>query len=128
MRLLLDSKLFIAYCSGDPQVVDRLDSAVQIWVPFVVLAEIRLGARLLKRGDVQAQLLTRFLQQPGVFSAHSTDATTHHYSILYTQLRRQGTPIPVHDIWIAALALEHSLILYTHDAHFTHLPKIPTVR
>ena len=128
MRLLLDSNRFTAYCSGGPQVVDRLDSAVQIWIPFVVLAEIRLGARLLKRGDAQAQLLSRFLQQPGVFSAHSTDATTHHYSILYAQLRRQGTPIPVHDIWIAALALEHSLILYTHDAHFSHLPQIPTVR
>ena len=48
--------------------------------------------------------------------------------MLYAQLRRQGTPIPVHDIWIAALALEHSLILYTHDAHFSHLPQIPTVR
>ena len=34
MRLLLDSNRFIAYCSGDPQVVDRLDSAVQIWVPL----------------------------------------------------------------------------------------------
>ena len=128
MRLLLDSNRFITYCSGDSEVIERLDAAIQIWVPFVVLAEIRVGARLLKRGDEQAQLLIKFLQQPGVFTAHSTDATTHHYAILYAQLRQQGTPIPVHDIWIAALALEHSLVLYTHDAHFSHLPQIPTVR
>ena len=44
MRLLLDSNRFIAYCTGDSEVIERLDAAIQIWVPFVVLAEIRVGA------------------------------------------------------------------------------------
>ena len=39
-----------------------------------------------------------------------------------------GTPIPTNDIWIAALALEHSLVVYTRDTHFDHLPQIPKIR
>ncbi len=128
MRLLIDSNRFIDFCSGDPEVVSRLESAVQVIVPFVVLAEIRVGSLLFKRGLDQARVLTEFLQQPGVRTVHSTDATTHHCAALYVYLRKQGTPIPTNDIWIAALALEHSLIVYTRDTHFDHLPQIPKIR
>jgi predicted nucleic acid-binding protein len=40
------------------------------------------------------------------------------------QLRRQGTPIPTNDVWIAALVLQHDLVLFTQDAHFARLPQI----
>ncbi len=128
MRLLIDSNRFIDFCSGDPEVVSRLESAVQVIVPFVVLAEIRVGSLLFKRGLDQARVLTEFLQQPGVRTVHSTDTTTHHCASLYVYLRKQGTPIPTNDIWIAALALEHSLVVYTRDSHFDHLPQIPKIR
>ena len=36
--------------------------------------------------------------------------------------RRPGTPIPTNDLWIAAIAIEHGLSLYTRDAHFRHVP------
>ncbi len=128
MRLLIDSNRFIDFCSGDPEVVSRLETAALVVVPFVVLAEIRVASLLLKHGDVQARMLTEFLHQPGVRTVHSTDVTTHHCAALYVHLRKQGTPIPTNDIWIAALALEHSLVIYTRDAHFDHLPQIPKIR
>jgi predicted nucleic acid-binding protein len=40
------------------------------------------------------------------------------------QLRRQGTPIPTNDLWIAALVLQHDLVLCARDRHFDHLPQI----
>jgi tRNA(fMet)-specific endonuclease VapC len=40
-------------------------------------------------------------------------------------LKKAGTPIPTNDIWIAALAVEHSLVLYSRDAHFDRFPGIP---
>ena len=58
---------------------------------------------------------------------HSSDATAHHYASIFAQLRRKGTPIPTNDIWIAALALEHNLILYSRDAHFDKIPSVPRV-
>lgn len=128
MRLLLDSNRFVDFCAGDPEVLSRLECAALVVVPFIVLAEIRVGGRLLKRGEEQVRILSEFLQQPGVQTAHSSDATTHHCATLYAQLQKQGTPIPTNDIWIAALAIEHSLVIYTRDAHFDHLPQIPKIR
>jgi predicted nucleic acid-binding protein len=43
------------------------------------------------------------------------------------QLREQGTPIPTNDIWVAALVLEHNLVLHASGEHFDHLPQLPRV-
>lgn len=128
MRILIDSNRFIDFCAGDPAAVDAFEQAALLVVPFIVLAEIRVGAQSIKRGDTQARVLGELLQQPGVRVAHSTDATAHHYAALYARLKKAGTPIPTNDIWIAALAIEHSLVLYTRDAHFDRLPSIPRLR
>jgi predicted nucleic acid-binding protein len=125
MRILIDSNRFIDFCAGEAEVLDRFEGASLLVVPFVVLAEIRVGAALTKRGEAQVRILQELLQQPGVRIAHSTDTTTHHYAALYAKLRKAGTAIPIKDLWIAALAVEHSLILYTRDAHFDHFPSIP---
>ncbi len=49
---------------------------------------------------------------------------TNRYTDLFRQLRRQGTPIPTNDLWIAALVLQHDLVLCARDRHFDHLPQI----
>jgi tRNA(fMet)-specific endonuclease VapC len=40
------------------------------------------------------------------------------------QLKRAGTPIPDNDLWIAALVLEHNLLLITRDRHFERIPQL----
>jgi tRNA(fMet)-specific endonuclease VapC len=107
------------------EVVDAFEQAVLVVVPFIVLAEIRDGAQSIKRGDAQVRILGELLQQPGVRVVHSSDSTTHHYAALYARLRKAGTPIPTNDLWIAALAIEHELVLYSRDAHFDLIPSIP---
>lgn len=125
LRILIDSNRFIDFCAGEQAVVDAFERAALLVVPFIVLAEIRVGAQSIKRGDAQARVLGELLQQPGVRVAHSSDATTYHYAALYDRLKKAGTPIPTNDLWIAALAIEHSLVLYSRDAHFDRLPGIP---
>ena len=127
MRLAIDSNRFMDFCAGDEAVTRTFEEAALLVIPFVVLAEIRSGAQLCKKGEKQIRVLNALLNQPGVRSAHSTDGTAHHYAAIYAQLRGKGTPIPTNDIWIAAIALEHNLILYTRDAHFDHIPSVPRV-
>ena len=55
------------------------------------------------------------------------DQTTHHYASVFRQLRKQGTPIPANDMWLAALVLQHNLALHARDKHFDHLPQIVRV-
>jgi len=52
------------------------------------------------------------------------EQTIEQYVSLFRQLRRQGTPIPTNDLWIAALVLQHGLVLCARDRHFDHLPQI----
>ena len=32
--------------------------------------------------------------------------------------------MPTNDLWIAAPALQHDLVLYARDEHFDHLPQL----
>jgi predicted nucleic acid-binding protein len=50
------------------------------------------------------------------------DQTTHHYASVFRQLRKQATPIPTNDMWLAALVLQDNLALHARDKHFDHLP------
>jgi predicted nucleic acid-binding protein len=71
--------------------------------------------------------LREFLVKDGVRTLYADDQTTHHYANVYRQLRRQGTPIPTNDMWIAALVLQHNLVLYARDQHFDHLPQLARI-
>jgi predicted nucleic acid-binding protein len=90
----------------------------------VVLAELRSGflcGTLARRNE---KSLTIFLNSERVRVLLADEETTHHFARIFSQLRLQGTPIPVNDIWIAALAVQHDLLLFTRDGHFDCLPQV----
>jgi tRNA(fMet)-specific endonuclease VapC len=89
---------------------------------------LRAGFSLGKRGAENARVLRRFLMKPQVAVLLADEQTTHQYAALFRQLRHQGTPIPVNDLWTAALVLQHGLVLCDRDGHFDHLPQIPRTR
>jgi len=45
--------------------------------------------------------------------------TSDYYSEIINNLKKAGTPVPTNDIWIAAVAFQHGLKLFTKDAHFS---------
>ncbi len=47
--------------------------------------------------------------------------TTDHYAEIRAHLRRAGTPIPVNDLWIAALARQHALPVLSRNRHFDNI-------
>jgi tRNA(fMet)-specific endonuclease VapC len=124
VRLALDSNRYSDLCRNVREAVETVEQAVQVFMPFVVLAELRAGFSVGQRGVENERTLTRFLNRTGVQVILAEETTTHHYAAVYRQLRRQGTPIPTNDIWIAALVLEHDLALYARDRHFDHLPQL----
>jgi len=89
------------------------------------VAELRAGFAAGKRATENERLLRRLLLKEGVAILFADEQTTHHYAATFAQLRRQGTPIPTNDLWIAALVLQHGLVLCTRDRHFDRLPQIP---
>lgn len=124
MRLALDTNRYTDLCRGIADVVETVEGADEVRLPFVVLGELRAGFAVGSQGPRNEAILRRFLLKPGVDVLYADEQTTHHYANVYRQLRKQGTPMPTNDMWIAALVLQHSLVLYDRDAHFDALPQL----
>jgi tRNA(fMet)-specific endonuclease VapC len=127
MRVALDTNRYTDLSRGDEFVVNLIATADEIWLPFVVLGELRAAFAAGSQEARNEAVLRRFLLKPGVGILYAGEQTTHHYASVYRQLRKQGTPIPTHDMWIAALVLEHSLVLCARDAHFDALPQLTRI-
>jgi tRNA(fMet)-specific endonuclease VapC len=127
MRLALDTNAYSGIARGDAAIINVVERAESIAVPFVVVAELRAGFAMGTKGAVNERELSRFLALPDVTVLHSSDATLHHYARIYRQLRMQGTPVPTNDLWIAAMVIEHELTLCTRDTHFHQIPQIVLV-
>ncbi len=124
MRILLDTNRYVDFSRGVAEAVERIQKSERIYLPFVVLAELRAGFLWGSKASENEKFFIEFLNSPRVDILFPDEATTHQYARLFLQLRRQGTPIPTNDLWIAALVLQHNLYLYARDGHFDHVPQL----
>mgnify|MGYP001591334133 CR=1 FL=1 len=124
-RIALDTNRYVDFAKGEDAAVAAVERAAVIFVPFVVLGELRAGFASGSRSLQNERNLHRFLASPRVELLLPDEDTTHHYARLFHQLRKQGTPIPTNDLWIAALVHQHGLYLCARDRHFDHLPQLP---
>jgi tRNA(fMet)-specific endonuclease VapC len=124
VKLALDTNRYTDLCRDAAEVVALVEHAEAVFLPFIVVAELRAGFAVGTRGAENERVLRRFLMKQGVSVLFADDQTTHHYATVFRQLRRQGTPIPTNDLWISALVLQHDLVLCARDRHFDHLPQI----
>jgi tRNA(fMet)-specific endonuclease VapC len=120
----VDTNAYSAAARGEPRAVALLRAADHVTLPFIVLAELRAGFAVGDAGRRNEGALTRFLGSSRVQVQYPDEQTTHHYASVFAQLRWQGTPIPTNDIWIAALVLQHDLVLLTDDRHFANIPQL----
>jgi len=127
MRIAVDTNRYRDFCEGVKEVVECFQTATEICLPLIVLAELRAGFFRGTRARGNEAVLVQFLNAPRTRVLRPNDETTHHYARVYGQLRAQGTPIPSNDIWIAALVMQHDVSLCSRDAHFDHLPQLSRV-
>ncbi len=125
MKLALDTNSYVDFCKGDEKAVAVIQTADQIFLPFITLAELRAGFLVGSQTKENEKILTRFLNSSRVELLFADEQTTHQYARLFHQLRKAGTPIPINDLWIAALVCQHDLFLLSRDQHFDSLPQIP---
>ena len=127
MRVLVDTNRYRDFCEGDPSALEVIQAAARLYLPFVVIAELRSGFLCGTQSRQNEKYLTMFLNSERVEALYPEENTTHHFARIFAQLRLQGTPIPVNDIWIAALAVQHDLVICSRDRHFDCLPQIVRV-
>jgi len=120
MRVALDTDRITDLFRGDMELAEQLGTAEEVWIPLFALGEIKAGFQ----GGTQRRnesLLNRLLAKPTVGVLLPSRETAEHYARIFVQLRRAGTPVPDNDLWIAALVLEHDLVLITRDRHFERI-------
>lgn len=91
------------------------------------MGELRAGFAVGRRGAENERRLKEFIAKLGVDVLFADEATTHHYANLFRQLREAALPIPTNDLWIAALVVQHDLVLCSRGEHFRNLPQIPLI-
>ncbi len=127
MNVALDTNRYRDFCEGNEHAVGIIRTASRVFLPFPVLAELRAGFACGTLARQNERTLNVFLNRSRVVILYADEQTTFHFARLFAQLRQQGTPIPTHDIWIAALVQQHNLFLYSRDKHFETLPQLARV-
>ena len=117
-RSLIDTNIYVAFKRNDPLVVKTFRSLDLIGVDVCVLAELYSGFRLGSRFEQNNDELLQFINNPRVRVYSHDIETAEFYSYVYANLRKKGTPIPTNDMWIAAVAKQHGLAIYSKDQHF----------
>lgn len=123
LKILLDTSAYVNVMRGRSEICRAVQQAETIALTPVVLGELLVGVER-AGGLEEAEGLKEFLASSRVRLLDITHETAKRYAIIHNALRRQGTPIPANDLWIAASAMEHGLELVTCDAHFNQVGQV----
>lgn len=116
VRYLLDTTIIIALMRGDKTIEQHLHQADEVFTPSIALGELFFGAQ---NSTQQQHNLTQTRQYATRYVILPCDASVaEEYGLIRYDLRARGTLIPENDMWIAATARYHHLILATRDNHF----------
>jgi predicted nucleic acid-binding protein len=124
VRVAVDTNRLTDLLRGDAKLAEYLGACEEVWIPLVVLGEMKAGFQGGTQRHRNEILLNQFLAKATVSVLLPGRETAEHYAKIFVQLKRAGTPAPDNDLWIAALVLEHDLTLITRDRHFERIPQL----
>jgi len=115
---LMDTSAYSRMAASAPEARRAVTGPQKLLMSPIVLGELRAGYARGSRRDANEAQLNQFLGQTYVAVLPVTESTADFYADVLAGLLRRGRPIPTNDIWIAASALEHNLVVLTADDHF----------
>jgi tRNA(fMet)-specific endonuclease VapC len=124
-KYLLDTNIIVAYFQGETQVIAKMTGA-DILTNSTVMGEMSYGAYNSTRIEQNLEQLEHF--KSFCIMLPCDDKTSGYYGQIKHELKKAGRPIPENDIWIAASARQHGLILVTRDQHFSAVERLQIER
>lgn len=118
-NVLLDTNIIFALLKGDVSIADKIDSSSQVYLSAIVIGELFYGAQYSIQIEKNIKNINKLKSTYKVLNID--DETSSIYGKIKAVLRKNGTPIPENDIWIAATAIQHKLDLSTRDKHFEQI-------
>ncbi len=123
---LFDTNIVVDELAGNYDTVAQYRIEDNFFISSITLGELMFGAFKSTRTDENLNRLEDFLLKASVLEVGT--GTAQEYGRIKQQLKLIGRPIPDNDIWIAATAIEHRLLLVSHDNHFAHVERLNWVR
>jgi len=123
--VILDTNALSAWAEGDRAIEPVLRSATEMMIPAVVLGEFEFGIRQSRHYRRYADWLHSNLGSVEVVAIDRDVA--HAYGAVRLELKKAGTPIPINDTWIAAIARHRGLPVISRDVHFDAVAGIQRV-
>jgi len=84
----------------------------------ISIGELLSGFKAGGKEQKNREELEKFLDSPRVVVYSVNEDTSEFYAEIHHNLREIGKPVPTNDIWIAAVAFQNGLRLFTKDEHF----------
>ena len=120
--MILDTNALSAWADGHSGAGELLRTATRLVIPTVVLGEYLFGIQQSRQQKRYEEWLSQNL--PATDLAVIGFATAKAYARIRLELKQRATPIAANDVWIAALAEQHSLPIMSNDAHFDAVSSI----
>lgn len=120
--MILDTNALSALAARESGVMALISEAPRLCITLISLGEYECGLRLSRHRSALQNWLRAFLVHADVLSPDQ--ATLEFYADLRVHLKKNGTPIPANDCWIAALARQHRMPIISRDTHFDLVPNV----
>jgi len=124
---MLDTTAVSGFFRGDEGIRESIVSADELFLNPVVIGELLAGFSMGGRERKNREALGELVSSPRMRVIDMDAETSERYAVIYTHLRKAGTPIPTNDLWIAASAMQYGLKLLTLDQHFLLVPQVITI-
>ena len=121
-KLLIDTNIYSYALRGDESVVEILRETDVIGISIISIGELLAGFRIGGLEKKNRKEFEQFLDSPRVVVYHVDEDTAEFYAQILCSLGKIGKPVPTNDIWIAAVAFQNGLKLFTKDVHFQNIP------
>jgi tRNA(fMet)-specific endonuclease VapC len=123
--VILDTNAISAMAEGDPNLEKVLPEVASQFIPAICLGEYRAGVIRSRAGRELERWLEMLERTRQVLPVERE--TTRFYAEIIVDLRQRGSLIPINDVWIAALALQHGLRVLSRDGHFDQVKNLRRV-
>jgi tRNA(fMet)-specific endonuclease VapC len=120
-KILLDTNAYSQFMAGNEKVFEIIGECDVVYLSIFVLSELLYGFKYGSKENENLKDLKIFCSKAIVQTVNAGNETAEIYSEIKFKLRKNGTPIPINDIWIAAHTIETGSLLVTNDAHFNKI-------
>jgi predicted nucleic acid-binding protein len=123
--LIVDTSALVDWARSDARLLATLPSPQRLVLPVIVLGEYLSGAYRSTHREELESWLDRATSQVRIAAVNLQTARV--YAAIRATLDSRGSPIPVNDTWIAALAVQLGLPVLSRDKHFDSVDDIQRI-